>query len=118
MNYSNLTDNLVALHIESNGINNTNYDIITNLLLYKQLHPPIFDHRIIKSTSCIGDKISKVEYVKYNVQGKGWIIERLIYDLNNKPWVSYIYISEKTRKRNRESYILRMKKYHKYKKNK
>ena len=61
-----------------------NSDIITNILIYKQLNPP--KYRIVKMNNiyCLGAVLSKTITIVIDVHGKGKITEHFVYDINNE----------------------------------
>jgi hypothetical protein len=96
------------LNINSNTNNNNKkwneeFDLISQLLIYKNLHPPVSrEYNFKKNTNVgLGERLSKAEITQINVQGKGILYERRLYDNNNNIIFSkYFYYSEKERKRN------------------
>ena len=70
----------------------TNFDNITNVLIYKQLHPPQYiKHQFI---SYLGTALS------FDVHGIGRISQYIIYDIQNKiVKYRYYYYSEEQRKK-------------------
>ena len=85
---------------------NINYQAISNALLYKQLNPPIYRTHIFSRTSYMGERLSKVFLIIYDVHGKWRLFEKLVYDNENTLIISkYSYLSneqmESDRRRNR-----------------
>ena len=75
----------------------TNFDNITNMLIYKQLHPP--QYRIHRFNGK-GTVLSKGVYIRFDVQGIGKISQSFIYDIQNKiVKYRYYYYSEEQRKK-------------------
>ena len=86
-----------------NKLPNTNYDIITNALIYKHINPP--HYRMMKyngrcNISCLGTVLSKMVRLNFDVQGKGRITQTFLYDIHNKI-IKYkeFYYSEIQRKK-------------------
>lgn len=80
--------------------NNINYDIITKVLIYKQLNPPEYRVHKFNSISYLGTVLSKSVSIRFNVQGKGKITQFFVYDINNKiAKYRYYYYSEEQRKK-------------------
>ena len=82
--------------------NNTNDDIITKALIYKQLNPPLYRVHHFNSNSYMGSVLSKAVFLRFNVQGKGIITQYFVYDINNKiAKYRYSYYSEEQRKKDK-----------------
>ena len=82
----------------NNNLLNQNYDIITNVLIYKQLNPP--QYRVYKfDRGYLGTVLSKSVSLIFDVQGKGKISQFFVYDINNKiAKYRHYYYSEQQRK--------------------
>jgi len=101
-----MTTNTTSSMVPSNSKNklpNTNYDIITNALIYKHLNPP--HYRTLKyngryNISCLGTVLNKMVRLTFDVQGKGKITQTFLYDIHNKI-IKYkeFYYSETQRKK-------------------
>jgi hypothetical protein len=82
---------------------NTNDDIITKALIYKQLNLPLYRIHYFNSNSYMGSVLSKAVLIRFNVQGKGTISQYFVYDINNKiVKYRYSYYSEEQRIKDRE----------------
>jgi hypothetical protein len=93
----------------NNKLLNQNYDIITKVLIYKQLNPP--QYRVYKfDRGYLGTVLSKSVSLIFDVQGKGKINQFFVYDIKNKI-VKYrqYYVSEEKRKQNMEKNRMRKK---------
>ena len=76
----------------------TNFDNITNVLIYKQLHPP--QYRTHQFISYLGTVLSKAMFLRFDVHGIGRISQYIIYDIQNKiVKYTYYYYSEEQRKK-------------------
>jgi hypothetical protein len=86
----------------NNTLLNQNYDIITNVLIYKQLNPP--QYRVYKfDRGYLGTVLSKSVSLIFDVQGKGKISQYFVYDINNNiAKYTHYYYSEQKRKENME----------------
>lgn len=62
----------------------TNFDMITNSLIYKQLNPPQYRKYKFNNNSYLGTVLSKAVHLRFDVQGIGKITQYFIYDINNK----------------------------------
>jgi len=83
--------------------NNTNYDIITKSLIFKNLNPPNYTIHRFNGNSYLGRVFSKAIILRFNVQGKGTIIQSFMYDINNKVVkYKYSYYSEEQRIKDKE----------------
>ena len=92
----------------NNNLLNQNYDIITKVLIYKQLNPP--QYRVYKfDRGYLGTVLSKSVSLIFDVQGRK-IDQFFVYDINNKI-VKYrqYYVSEEKRKQNMEKNRMRKK---------
>ena len=79
-----------------------NYDIISKVLIFKQLNPP--QYRMYKfNGSYLSTVLSKAVYLIYDVQGMGKIHQHFVYDIKNHiVKYSHYYHSEKKRIENRK----------------
>jgi hypothetical protein len=76
----------------------TNFDNITNVLIYKQLHPPQYRIHRFNGNGVYGTVLSKGMYIRFDVQGIGKISQYFIYDIQNKiVKYRYYYYSEEQR---------------------
>jgi hypothetical protein len=83
--------------------NNTNYDIITKALIYKNLNPPEYRIHKFNTNFYLGTVLSKSVFIRFNVQGKGRITQFFVYDINNKiVKYRYNFYSEEQRKKDME----------------
>jgi hypothetical protein len=92
----------------NNKLLNQNYDIITKVLIYKQLNPP--QYRVYKfDRGYLGTVLSKSVSLIFDVQGRK-IDQFFVYDINNKI-VKYrqYYVSEEKKKQNMEKNRMRKK---------
>ena len=82
----------------NNNLLNQNYDIITNVLIYKQLNPP--HYRIYNLNRGYSWTVfSKAVSLIFDVQGKGKISQYFVYDINNNiAKYRHYYYSEQQRK--------------------
>jgi len=78
----------------------TNFDNITNVLLYKRLNPPEYRIHHFNGNSYLGTVLSKGVHIRFDVQGIGKISQYFIYDIQNKiVKYRYYYYSEEQRKK-------------------
>ena len=92
----------MTIFVYSNNNNNDlriiDYDIITKVLIYKQLNPPQYrTYKFVRGY--LGTVLSKAVSLIFDVQGIGKIHQHFVYDINNNV-VKYRhhYLSEKKRK--------------------
>ena len=92
----------VYSNIHNNDLRIIDDDIITKVLIYKQLNPP--QYRIYKfDRGYLGTVLSKAVSLIFDVQGMGKIHQHYVYDIKNTVVkYSHYYLSEKKRIENRK----------------
>lgn len=81
---------------------NSNYRAISEVLLYKQLNPPKYRTHIFSTNSYMGETLSKVVLIAYDIHGKWRLFDKLVYNNENTIIIyKYSYISNKQMESNR-----------------
>jgi len=96
-----------SVYSSNNNLLNRNYDIITKVLIYKQLNPP--QYRVYTfDRGYLGTVLSKSVSLIFDVQGKGKINQFFVYGINNNiAKYRHYYLSEEKRKENIEQKRMR-----------
>ena len=86
--------------IYDNIVKALTYRHLVKALNYKQLNPPKYFIYKFNCYGVLGKDLSKANYLRFNIHGKGEICQYIIYDINNKiVKYRYYYYSEEQRKK-------------------
>ena len=98
-----------SVYSSNNNLLNRNYDIITKVLIYKQLNPPQYRaYTYTFNKGYFGTVLSKSVLLIFDVQGKGKINQFFVYGINNNiAKYRHYYLSEEKRKENIEQKRMR-----------
>lgn len=98
------TTSVYSTNINNNNLHIIDDDIITKVLIYKQLNPP--QYRIYKfDRGYLGTVLSKAVSLIFDVQGIGKLYQHFVYDIkNNIAKYRHHYQSEKDRKKNMKQF--------------